>query len=164
MRLSLSIIVFLTTAGCAATTERPVRPACDLRSTCFNQRNVRDFEMLDDRTMLVEVGGARCPYLVELDGFQCNVRFSTRVAFQDADGRICALDNTYVVTGPFANDFNDLCRVRDVRAISDDELLERYATLGRIAPLPPVGSGELQVEEATDAEGASESGDDSANN
>ncbi len=43
-------------------------------------------------------------------------------------------------------DPEDVCRVRNVRAISEDELLELYAARGRIPPLPPTGPGELQVE------------------
>ena len=147
MRHSLPIVVCLLVAGCATTTERASRPACDLRSTCFYEGSVRSFEMLDDRTMLVEVGGDRCPYIVEIDGIFCDLGFTSMIAFQDADRRICAVDNAYIVSGPFARDIDDVCRIRDVRAISDDELLERYATAGRIPPLPPTGSGELQVED-----------------
>jgi len=112
--------------------------------------------MLDDDTLLLEVGADRCPYIVETDGFFCDLGFASMIAFQDSDGRICAVDNAYVVSGPFARDSNDVCRVRDVRAISDDELLELYATAGRIPPLPPSGSGELRVEEAARSDPGSE--------
>ena len=98
--------------------------------------------------MLVEVGGNRCPFIVEVDGIFCDLGFASTIAFQDGDGRICSADNTYILAGPFVRDPEDVCRVRDVRAISDDELLERYATAGRIPPLPPTGRGELQVEES----------------
>lgn len=155
MRHSLpTVISFFLVSGCATTTERSARPACDLRSTCFYQSRVRSFEMLDDDTMMVEVGGDRCPYLVELDGIFCDLSFTSMIAFQDTDGRICAVDNAYVVSGFFTRDVEDVCRVRDVRAINDDERLERYAAAGRIPPLPPTGSGELSVEETGEAEAA----------
>ena len=156
MRELISISVCLLVAGCAAApTERSARPACDIRSNCFNERSVRSFEMLDRDTMLVEVGGARCPYLVEVDGVFCDLGFASMIVFQDTDGRICAADRTFVVGGPFARDPEDACRVRNVRAISEDELLERYANLGRIPPLPPTGSGELQVEDESPASAGS---------
>ena len=102
--------------------------------------------------MLVEVGANRCPYLVEIDGILCDATHSGRIGFYDRDGRICAGESVYMVTDPFfRSGSNDVCRVRDVRAVTDDELLERYASMGRIPPLPPVGSGELRVTERPDA-------------
>ena len=61
------------------------------------------------------------------------------------------MDRAYVAMNPFLDiGSDDLCRVRDVRAVTDDELLERYASMGRIPPLPPVGAGELEVVELPD--------------
>jgi hypothetical protein len=148
MRQLLIIAVCLSFAGCATTTstEMSTRPACDLRSRCFNQRSVRDFRMLDRDTILVEVGANRCPYVVEVDGIFCDLRFASTIAFQDRGGRICSAGRSYITSGPFARGPEDVCRVRDVRGISDDELLERNAAAGRIPPLPPTGSGQLEVE------------------
>ncbi len=147
MRQLLPIAACIAMAGCATSTpETSIRPACDLRSQCFNQRSVRDFEMLDNDTMLVEVGGNRCPFIVEVDGLFCDLGFASTIAFQDRDGRICSADTSYILSGPFVRDPEDVCRVRNVRAISEDELLELYAARGRIPPLPPTGPGELQVE------------------
>ena len=155
MRHTFVIAVLAFCHGCTTTADSFVRPACDTRSTCFNERSVRNYQLLDDRTLLVQVGANRCPYLVELDGFGCNLGFATGIAFRDSDGRICSVDNSFIIGGPFISEFDDLCQIRDVRAITDDELLERFATAGRIPPLPPVGSGELQVENAEDPENVS---------
>lgn len=146
MRQSFAIAVSFLVFGCASTAERANRPACDVRSTCFNERSVRNFMVLDDETLVVEVGGARCPYLVEVDGIFCDLNFAATIAFRDNNGRVCAVDRTLVLTDPFVTNIDDVCRVRSVRAVSDDELLERYADRGRIPPLPPSGSGELRVE------------------
>lgn len=151
-------------AGCATNPSQVVSPRCDLFDNCFDRDRVRSFEFLDRDTVIVEVGPYRCPFLVEVDGFDCQLGFAGRLAFYDDDRRICSLDNALLVTDAFSPAFpQDVCRVREVRAISEDELLERYATSGRIPPPPPTGSGELQVEEGSDATvPAGESDDDSS--
>ena len=139
-------------AGCAANPSQVVAPRCDLFENCFDRDRVRSFQFLDRDTLVVEVGPYRCPFLVEVDGFDCRLEFAGRLAFYDDDRRICALDGAVLTTDVFSPVFpQDVCRVRDVRAISEDELLERYATLGRIPPPPPTGSGELEVEEVSEA-------------
>ena len=150
-RNHLFAICFLG-AGCATTSNPIVAPRCDPTDTCFNRSSVRSFEVVDRETIIVEVGSGRCRFLVEVDGIMCDVTFSSRVGFLDRDGRICALDTTLLVADPYSrNRTDDLCRIRDVRAVSDDELLERYAAQGRIPPLPPVGSGEVEIETGSEA-------------
>ena len=170
MRQLLLIAVCLSFAGCATTTstEMSTRPACNPRSQCFNQGRVRDFRILDRDTILVEVGANRCPYVVEVDGIFCDLGFATTIAFQDRDGRICSAGRSYIISGPFARSREDVCRVRDVRGITDDELLERYVASGRIPPLPPTGAGELEVEvedlvkaTSTDTSSPEDQGDES---
>ena len=149
MRQLLLTAVCLSFTGCATTTstEMSTRPACNPRSQCFNQGAVRDFRMLDRDTILVEVGANRCPYVVEVDGIFCDLGFASTIAFQNRNGRICSEGRSYIISGPFTRSREDVCRVRDVRSITDDELLERYAASGRLPPLPPIGPGDLEVKD-----------------
>lgn len=140
--------------GCATNPSQVVSPRCNLQDDCFDRDRVRSFEFLDRDTLVLEVGPNRCPFLLEVDGINCSAVFASRLTFYDNDRRICAFDNALLVTDIFLrNDPLDACRIRDVRAVSEDELLERYASLGKIPPLPPVGSGEIQVREGSDATG-----------
>ena len=145
---ALILLFALILAGCATTAtdtaQSVIRTACDQHSNCFSQNAVRSFEILDDRTLVVFVGAERCPYLVSLDGFFCNLRMSAYVGFRDFDGRICNLDRSLVVGGPFARE-DEYCEVRQVEPLSDDELLETFASYGLVEPLPARGSGELEV-------------------
>ena len=146
---SLVAPLILSVAGCAAsgtdsTQTSTVRPACNLRTNCFNQRAVRNVRVLNDRSMVVFVGSANCPYLVGVDGFFCNLRRSAYIGFQDFDGQICDLDRSYVVGDPFARE-DDVCEVRSVEPLNDDELVEILAAHGIVEPLPATGSGELEV-------------------
>lgn len=148
---SLLVSLVLLIAGCATSaTERGqavIRTACDQRSDCFYQRAVRDFKVLDNTSLVVFVGSERCPYLVTVDGFFCNIRMSAFISFRDFDGRICNLDRAYIVGGPFARE-DETCQIRAVESLNDDELLETYASYGIVEPLPAIGSGELEVVEA----------------
>ena len=163
MSRSLQAAAIVLIAGCASNPNPVVSPRCDLFDDCFDRGRVRSYEFLDQDTLIVEVGPNRCPFLLEVDGFDCNLAFAGRLAFYDNDRRICALDNAVLATSIFVGSYpQGVCYIRDVRAISEDELLERYATSGRIPPLPPAGSGELQVEEgAAAATPAPESADKS---
>jgi hypothetical protein len=69
---------------------------------------------------------------------------SAYVGFRDFDGRICNLDRSLVVGGPFARE-DEYCEVRQVEPLNDDELLETFASYGLVEPLPARGSGELEV-------------------
>lgn len=150
---SLVIAAVLAVAGCATTAtdsgQTVIRTACDQRAECFYQRAVRDFKVLDNTTLVVFVGGERCPYLVTVDGFFCNLRMSAFISFRDFDGQICSNDRSYIVAGPFTRE-DETCQIRDVESLNDDELLETYASYGVVEPLPAIGSGELEVVETPD--------------
>jgi len=141
--------VVLLIAGCAsapADPNRPRQPACDQSLSCFYERDIRSFQVLDDRTVVVLVGRNQCPFKVELDGFVCDLNFASFLSFNDPDGRICSWDRSFVIGGPFPRQ-DEYCRVRQVTPMTDDELLEAYATKGLTPPLPAKGSGEIEVVE-----------------
>lgn len=145
----LAVSTALALTACATVSDdpnRPVTPACDQTVNCFYERSIRSFQVLDDDSVVVLVGADRCPFRLELDGFFCNLRMSTFLAFDDPDGRICSWDRTVVAGGPFARE-DEYCRVRRVTPMTDDELLEAYATSGLAPPPPAKGSGELEVVE-----------------
>ena len=148
-KLPLHLVLPFVLAGCAGTPPDPNlarAPACDQDVRCFYERSIRSFRVLDNRTVVVLVGRDQCPFKLELDGFFCDVNMASFLAFNDADGRICRWDRSIVATGPFARQ-GEGCRVSQVTPMTDDELLEAYATSGLTPPLPAKGSGELEVVE-----------------
>jgi len=153
---SLAAPLILLASGCTTTGsesgQAPVRAECDQRTNCFNQRAVRDFSVLDNSSVVVFVGPQRCPYLVRVDGFYCNLRNSAFISFQDFDGLICSLDRSQVY-GDLFGGRDEYCEIRSVEPLNDDELVETYAADGKVEPLPATGSGELEVIE-TDEEAA----------
>lgn len=163
MLRTLQFVVIASLAACATTPTRVVPPRCDLRDDCFNADRVRSYTPLDRDTLIVEVGPYRCPYLLEIDGIGCGLEFADRLVFRGDRQRFCALDGAIEVLDDFYRASPPAyCRIRVVRALSEDELLERYASSGRIAPPPPTGSGELRVEETSEGSGTGAPPDEAA--
>jgi hypothetical protein len=171
MRLT-AISSSLLVAACASSptdNSQPVDRACSV-SECFFQRDVRDFEVLGDTTLILYVGGQRCAFKVELDGTFCDMTFAPEVYFRAPDGRaesdrVCSYDRQVGVDGgvftesadqPNAFGTRSQCRILSVASITDDELIELYVERGVVAPPPPIGPGEIEVgeqpEESADTE------------
>jgi hypothetical protein len=173
----------------AAATKR----ACSVED-CFFERDVRDFEVIDQNHLIVYTGSQRCAFHVELRGTLCDLTFAPELYFSrtndisdrgvavggDAFGgrpadpfgtletanrgsrhlQICANDLSVQVTGGrftesattdvqtdrFGNPITD-CQVTTVTSITDDQLVEILVGSGAIPPLPPMGTGEIEVGE-----------------
>ena len=180
MRL-VAVSSALLVAGCAGSptdTSQPVDRACNV-SDCFLQREVRDFEVVGDTTLIVYVGGQRCAFRVELDGTFCDMTFAPDVFFRAPLGRpeserICTYDRQIGVDGGvFTENFPEAqpdrfgaarsqCRIMSVESITDDELVELYVERGVVAPPPPIGPGEISVDEASEAPAGDAAGADGA--
>jgi hypothetical protein len=173
--------------------------------TCFFERDVRGFEVIDQTHLIVYIGSQRCAFHVELRGTACDMTFAPELYFRrtnevpynllggdtsanpsagaDAlnplelesrerlqkDLRVCPNDLTVQVHGGTFTESNSMsqptdrygnprtdCRVSEVTAITDDQLIEFYVARGVTAPPPPMGSGEIEVgeqeEQGTEAE------------
>ena len=80
-RLICLTIITILILGCATTSENSYTAACNPRSFCFNQRNIRNVETIDRDTLLVRVGSSNCPYLIHLDGIFFSSRLTDEKAF-----------------------------------------------------------------------------------
>lgn len=208
-------IIPLILFGCAGTQTSDTGPAARCETTdCFFERDVRDFEIIDRQTLIVYVGRQRCPFVLELDGFDCDLTFTPEVQFFQgslgqlggvsnvSSGQVCSSTRSlYVYSGildprglmpdsridprtgrqtdsggfdspigggaggrlgdrPPLDPANaeDVCRVRDIRSINDDQLIELYVDEGVMPPPPPIGSGEIEVPPEADTADADASG------
>lgn len=131
-------------------------------SNCFNDGDVRNFEVLRDDTMIVYIGRQRCPYLVRVNQISCDLTFVPDVEFVKTRGRterfgnnrICVYETGIALstggfgsrnlgtgqTDPLSGRSLD-CRVEELRPVTEDELIELYVEEGIVAPPPPVGTG-----------------------
>lgn len=122
----------LVIAGCAGTPTDPSQPlerACT-ETTCFFERDIRDFEVIDQQTLVVYVGSQRCPFQIDLIGTFCDMTFAPSLYFSSptqvernesrdvfgepigrpsSDLRICAGDLQLSVDGgPFTENRSDI--------------------------------------------------------
>jgi hypothetical protein len=135
---------------------------------------VRDYEVVGDTTMIVYVGGRRCPFLVEFDGTFCDLTFMPggdlsfgATGARQMDMRICARDRHIGIDeGPFSTAPGGQgaipqgrlpCQIRDIASLTDDQILELYVDNGITAPPPPFGTGQIQVGENEGDDEAQES-------
>jgi len=83
MRLRLLSGVLLV-AGCASSptdNTAAIDRACSVES-CFLERDVRDFEVIDQTILVVYVGSQRCAFKVDLLGTACDLTFAPEVNFR----------------------------------------------------------------------------------
>ncbi len=81
---------------------------------CFNQRQVRSFKVLDDRTVEIDTG--RRDYIVKVD-FCRELRWSRRIAFDSFSSmRVCRGDRLLVLDN-FYDHVIESCRIRHVELI-----------------------------------------------
>src|SRR5882672_3059733 len=167
-------------AGCAsnptADNTQPVDRACSV-DDCFYERDVRDFEVIGQTTLIVYVGSQRCTFEVDLHGTFCDLSFAPDVYFYSTSGgpdgdrdifpggaapsrvgslRICPNDISINLTGGVFTENSTTtqpgsrraaCQIASVKALTDDELVELYVSKNVVPPPPPIGSGEIKVGE-----------------
>lgn len=176
MRKTSLLICSIALGGCSTTSETVVSnepvERCSV-SECFNRHQIREFELIDNTTMVLYVGAQRCPFKVEFEGTFCdltflpggNVEFTSIRQPRPANMRICAHDRdmglaergwTTAGGGAGAVPSNQLpCEIRDVASLTDDQLIELLVDNDLAAPPPPFGSGEIQVGE-NEADGSAD--------
>ena len=210
MRLGILCLGVLATAAAAHAqrnkdegTEATKR-ACSVEE-CFFERDIREFEVIDQTHLIVYTGAQRCAFHVELRGTMCDLTFapelyfsrrgdipssgitggaeaipgrgpvidpletsrrsdralrvcSNDLAIQVTGGRFTESSTTNVATDRFGNPRTD-CQVSTVTSITDDELVEFFVGRGVVPPLPPMGTGEIEVGEQEEQEPGAGSAD-----
>ena len=102
--------------GGAATTAETVAPPSE--KACFNVREVRSYDALDDRHVYVETirDGH---YLLTLDTICIGLASSIRIAISNDFSRVCSNDLAVITYRNF--DRLESCRILDVERVADRE-------------------------------------------
>lgn len=158
-RVFAGLLGVLLAAGCATSggPDGPAAPsgaapsAADAEcgeSDCFFARNMRDFRVLDNRTLVVWASSRRCPYVVELARPCGGIRFANTIAFDSRDSYVCSYGGDAVLTrqggGP------DRCAIVNVRRISAQQLEGLYVEYGLTDPVP-TPPAEIELEDEGEA-------------
>jgi hypothetical protein len=180
MKHSALLVFAMSLVACASESQLTNTPLERCESTdCFNQQQIRDFEVIDNTTLLVYVGSQNCAFRVEFTGIFCDLTFlpggslvfrpDTFRSSREPDNilvtRVCARDsNLGIDEGPFStaaggdNDPRIPCRISNIVSMTDDEVLELYVDKQIASPPPPFGTGQIVVPD----ESQSSSGDNAA--
>lgn len=107
-------ILFL--AGCASTPSdntAAIDRACSV-ADCFNERDIRSFEVIDRETLVVYTGSQRCAFKVELTGTFCDMTFAPELYFRSPTDIL--QDDRRSRSAVFGSDLDD----RDLRVCAND--------------------------------------------
>ena len=83
-----------------ADASQPLDRACSV-AECFNERDVRDFEVLNNTTLILYVGPQRCAFRVDLTGTFCDLTFAPQVYFRRSSATL-DVDERALASGPRA--------------------------------------------------------------
>jgi hypothetical protein len=170
MKIGALVFASLSLAACGTTTPELTNVPTDRCETtsCFNQLQIRNVEVVDNTTLVIYVGNQNCPFVVEFSGTFCDLTFlpgstvtfrpDTFRAQRETDTlmtRICSRDsNVGIDEGPFTTaaggdtaENRIPCRIQNVASLTDDELLELYVDRRITPPPPPFGTGRITVPE-----------------
>lgn len=90
-----TVLVAALLAGCAAVGDggQPARPSVRAgefgEASCFLRRTVMDFEVLDDRNLIVFAPGRSDPYHMQVSPASSGLRHATVLAFEASSAQIC---------------------------------------------------------------------------
>lgn len=124
-------------------------------SDCIRSSYLRDFEILDDRNLLVLAGRRRAGYRIQLAPGCFGLRHSLGVYFQSRSGRICGYPGEYLIVGDDVGlvgpsrdrtpRVEDRCAIRGVQRLEPEAMHEVRVRFGKVPPLPPVPEAEVEV-------------------
>jgi hypothetical protein len=106
----------LLLAGCASSptdNTAAIDRACDVQD-CFLERDVRDFEVIDQTTLIVYIGSQRCAFKVDLRGTLCDLTFAPEIYFRSPSDALTS------GARPGDDLFGSNLEDRDVRVCSND--------------------------------------------
>ena len=100
----LSLFVATLVAGCAGNgSERPPRPSVRAgefgKPACFLRHTVHDFEVLNDRNLIIFAPGRSNAYHVQVSPPDDGLRFAEALAFQSSSSQICGYAGDSLITG-----------------------------------------------------------------
>ena len=120
--------------ACAGGTEQADEVADSAPSRnqdCIFQSSIRDYQVLDDRNLIVNAGGKRT-YHVELSRRAFGLRSNWSIGFRSPTGRLCPGFGEVIVDDGF--DRAEAIRVSTIRAVDPDELDEILVRFGKKEP------------------------------
>ena len=112
---------------------------------CIFQSSIRDYQVLDDRNLIVS-GGAKRKYHVELTRRAYGLRSNWSIGFYSPTGRICSGFSEVIVDDGFGR--RESIKLQSVKELSPDEYEALLVRFGKKDPEEQEAPPEEQVEGA----------------
>ena len=149
LKQSVTIVFSSILLGCASSGdgyESAGDPVETRSNDCFLQSSIRNYQVLDDRNLIVTGSGKRT-YHIELANRAYGLRSSWSIGFRSRTGMICSTGSTLVMDDGFGNQGSTV-RLRSVRQITPDELEALLVRFGKQDPEEQQAPAEEEVEGA----------------
>jgi hypothetical protein len=117
------------------------------KQDCFRISQVRDFEYLDDRNLIVTAAGRRT-YHIELFAGCLNLENAFGIEFRGHAGRVCGTAGDAVAVRDMLgreDEFDQRCMVRRVRLLDEEGLYELSIVAEKVPPPPPLPKAEIEL-------------------
>jgi hypothetical protein len=98
---------------------------------CISQSTIRDYQVLDDRNLIVTAGAKR-KYHVQLSRQAFGLRSNWKIGFRSPTGRICSGTGDVVVNDSFGSE--ETIRISSIKAVEPDELNALLVQFGKKVP------------------------------
>ena len=138
--------VLLACASSGDSYESAGDPVQTRSNDCFLQSSIRNYQVLDDRNLIVTGSGKRT-YHIQLANRAYGLRSSWSIGFQSRSGLICSTGSTLIMDDGFGSQ-GSTARLRSVRQITPDELEALLVQFGKKDPEEQQAPAEEEVEGA----------------
>jgi hypothetical protein len=98
---------------------------------CISQSTIRDYQVLDDRNLIVTAGAKR-KYHVQLSRQAFGLRSNWKIGFRSPTGRICSGTGDVVVNDSFGSE--ETIRISSIKEVEPDELNALLVQFGKKVP------------------------------
>lgn len=130
----ITVVISSSLLACASSEERYESagdPVATRGHDCISQSTIRDYQVLDDKNLIVTAGGKR-KYHAQLSRNATGLRSNWSIGFRSPTGRICSRTGEVVVDDSFGN--KETIRISSLREVGSDELNALLVQFGKKVP------------------------------
>ena len=118
----ITLVISSSLVACASSEDRYESagdPVATRGHDCISQSTIRDYQVLDDRNLIVTAGAKR-KYHVQLSRNAFGLRSNWKIGFRSPTGRICSGTGDVVVGDSFGS--KETIQISSIKAFGPDEL------------------------------------------
>jgi hypothetical protein len=130
----ITIVISSSLVACASSGDRYESAGDPVTSTghdCISQSTIRDYQVLDDRNLIVTAGAKR-KYHVQLSRQAFGLRSNWKIGFRSPTGSVCSGMGDVVVDDSFGS--KETIQISSIKEVEADELNALLVQFGKKVP------------------------------